>query len=315
MNGQDNVLLQELVRDTIRRWRSGEKPDADALLQRHPALSADKGLAIDLIYEEYCLRHEQGDTLVPSTFCERFPHYQQSLCKMLEVHEALEQSSLPTAPATKTPWPTVGESFMGYQLVEALGRGSLARVFLAREDAIGSRFVVVKISRNGASEAQMLGKAAHPGIVPILSVRHDESTGWTVICMPLLGTATAADLHKAAFAGGRAAGSAGHCPGRDPVSPRRSSPPRAPRRRRCPGGDPMRRRRPAGAAIGRGPAGRPRGGRDAPRHQAFERALGLVRPADAARFQSLDGCRIAEPARSAGRWPICAGMDGSARLR
>ena len=209
MNGtQDNTLLQELVQDTIRRWRSGERPDADALLKRHPALAENKGLAIDLIYEEYCLRHEQGDTLVPSTFCERFPHYEQSLTKMLAVHETMEESTLRPAAPIKSPWPGVGDSFLGYELVQALGRGSLARVFLAREEAVGSRLVVVKISRHGAGEAQMLGKAAHPGIVPILSVTHDDSTGWTVICMPYLGTATGSDLLKAAFADGLAPGSA-----------------------------------------------------------------------------------------------------------
>lgn len=199
MNGtQDDTLLQELVRDAIHRWRSGEQPDADGLLKRHPELARHKSLAIDLIYEEYCLRHEQGDTLVPSTFCERFPHYEQSLTRMLDVHETLEE-----AKPARSPWPQEGESFLGYELVEALGRGSLARVFLARETAVGKRLVVVKISRHGAGEAHLLGKAAHPGIVPILSVTHDETTGWTVICMPLLGTATGTDLLKAAFSEGR----------------------------------------------------------------------------------------------------------------
>jgi serine/threonine protein kinase len=199
---QEETHLQELVRDTIRRWRMGARPDADEFLRSHPELSRHKSLAIDLIYEEYCLRHEQGDTLVPSTFCERFPHYEQSLSKMLAVHETLEGSS-PRAQPPQSPWPKVGDSFLGYHLVEALGRGSLARVFLAREAAVGSRLVVVKISRHGAGEAHLLGKAAHPAIVPILSVTHDDDTGWTVICMPLLGTATAADLLKAAFSEGR----------------------------------------------------------------------------------------------------------------
>jgi serine/threonine protein kinase len=208
IGSQNETHLQSLVRDTIRRWRSGERPDAESLLRRHPALAENRSLAIDLIYEEFCLRHEQGDTLVPSTFCERFPHYEQSLSKMLAVHETLEESTRALTPAAKSPWPKIGDSFLGYELVEALGRGSLARVFLAREAAVGGRLVVVKISRHGAGEAHLLGKAAHPAIVPILSVTHDEETGWTVICMPLLGTATAADLLKMALAGGRAPRSA-----------------------------------------------------------------------------------------------------------
>lgn len=207
MNGTyDDTCLHDLVHDTIQRWRDGERPDAAALLTRHPALSRHKSLAIDLIYEEYCLLNEKGDTLVPSTFCERFPHYRQSLSKMLEVHHALECATAEKSPPAK--WPHVGDSFMGYELIESLGRGSLARVFLARETAVGNRIVVVKVSRHGASEAQMLGKAVHPGIVPILSVTQDDVTGWTVICMPLLGTATGTDLLDAAFASGQAPASA-----------------------------------------------------------------------------------------------------------
>ena len=72
MNATPDIAeLQHLVQTTIHRWRAGERPDADALLKRHPALAQDKRLAVDLIYEEYCLRHEQGDSPAPSTFCDR----------------------------------------------------------------------------------------------------------------------------------------------------------------------------------------------------------------------------------------------------
>jgi serine/threonine protein kinase len=204
----DDTFLRDLVERTIERWRAGEPPDAQALLARHPALSRHKSLAIDLIYEEYCLRREHGDTLVPSTFCDRFPHYRQSLSRMLEVDQVLEANPELRPVEPPRPWPAVGESFLGFALLELLGRGSLARVFLARETAVGNRQVVVKISRHGASEAQMLGKAVHSGIVPILSVTNDERTGWTAICMPLLGTATGTDLLDAAFGEGKAPRSA-----------------------------------------------------------------------------------------------------------
>jgi serine/threonine protein kinase len=99
-------------------------------------------------------------------------------------------------------WPQPGERFLGYDVVELLGSGALARVYLAREPALGQRLVVIKVSRFGAAEAETLGKLSHPNIVPIHSVQHDSVTGWTAICMPLLGTATAVDLLDAAFAAG-----------------------------------------------------------------------------------------------------------------
>src|SRR5437764_10990642 len=54
----------------------------------------------------------------------------------------------------------------------------------------------------GGREAHALGKLSHPGIVPIHSVQQDDERGLTVICMPLLGVATAVDLLDAAFSAG-----------------------------------------------------------------------------------------------------------------
>ena len=49
------------------------------------------------------------------------------------------------------------------------------------------------------TEARILARLEHPGIVPIHSVTHDREGDWTVICMPLLGAATGIDLLDAAF--------------------------------------------------------------------------------------------------------------------
>ena len=80
-----------LVREVIARWRSGERPDARAFLEAHPEIQQRKTLAIDLIYEEFCLRQEQGETCVASTFCNRFPSYKQSLARMLDVHQFMAE--------------------------------------------------------------------------------------------------------------------------------------------------------------------------------------------------------------------------------
>lgn len=198
----DEPDLGALVRERIERWRSGQQPDAAAFLSEHPEVESSKSLVLDLIYEELCLRSESGDTLVKSTICDRFPAYRQSIVKMLEVQDYLDQCP-PEGEAAAASWPEPGEHFMGYDLVSHLGRGALARVYFAREPALGHRPVVVKVSRFGAREAETLGRLSHDNIVPIHSVRYDADTGWTTICMPLLGTATAVDLLAAALGRGR----------------------------------------------------------------------------------------------------------------
>jgi serine/threonine protein kinase len=199
----DKPDLEALVQEQIDRWRSSGRADAAAFLDEHPELRRAKSLVLDLIHEEYCLRREAGDEVVKSQFCERFPSYRQSVFRMLEVEEYLDQRPDFAATTDQSQWPLPGERFMGFDLLELLGCGAVARVYLAREPALGNRPVVVKVSQHGGSEAEMLGKLQHPSIVPVHSVQHDESTGWTVICMPLVGTATAVDLLDAALAGGQ----------------------------------------------------------------------------------------------------------------
>jgi tetratricopeptide (TPR) repeat protein len=197
----DSSRLETLVRERIDRWRAGDRPDSAGVLTDHPELLAAKSLVLDLGLAEYSLRTAAGDSVGRGEFCDRFPAYQQSLAKLLEVHEYLDRFPQFAVDefaedGAEVRWPTVGDEFFGYEIVEPLGRGGWARVFLARETAVGRRFVVIKVSRLGSCEAEALGRVSHPSIVPIHSVIHDD--GWTVICMPLLGVATAIDLLDAA---------------------------------------------------------------------------------------------------------------------
>src|SRR5438270_7469690 len=79
---------------------------------------------------------------------------------------------------------------MGFVLEAELGHGTFARVFRARECAVGDRPVVVKVAVHGAAEAATLGRLRHDNIVPVLSVQIQPKSGFTVVCMPYQGTVT-----------------------------------------------------------------------------------------------------------------------------
>jgi serine/threonine protein kinase/tetratricopeptide (TPR) repeat protein len=88
--------------------------------------------------------------------------------------------------------PRPGDTFLGFRLIEELGRGSFARVFLANQQALSDREVVLKISLRPTREAERLARLQHTNIVPVYSVHN--ATPVQAICMPYLGRQTIGDL-------------------------------------------------------------------------------------------------------------------------
>lgn len=92
-------------------------------------------------------------------------------------------------------FPHVGERFLGFQLVEELGQGAFARVFLANQESLAGRPVALKVTLRPTREAERLARLQHTNVVPVYSV-HDARP-MQVICMPYLGRRTIADLIRA----------------------------------------------------------------------------------------------------------------------
>jgi serine/threonine protein kinase/Flp pilus assembly protein TadD len=145
---------------------------------------------VERAYEDFCDLVDAGEALDPEEYCERFPECKSALARLIDAHGFLEAN--PELLAGKRPiaWPEPGQRFLGFEIRQELGRGGIARVFLAREPALGNRTVAVKVSEQGAAEAQTLGRLSHPNIVPAYSVHVDEATALTAVCMPYLGSAT-----------------------------------------------------------------------------------------------------------------------------
>src|SRR5262249_6003610 len=92
--------------------------------------------------------------------------------------------------ASSDPFPRVGTRLLHFELVEELGRGSYARVYLAKQEALANRLVVLKVTTARTEEPQTLARLRHTAITPVYSV-HDEGA-FQVVCMPYLGRTTLA---------------------------------------------------------------------------------------------------------------------------
>jgi len=181
-------------------WQANRRPDAAAALRENPDIAADRAIALDLAYEEFCTREEAGEALDPAEFCAHF-QFGASLHRLLTVHQFLDEHPDALGGSIPTVWPTAGQAVGDFLVLRELGRGSFARAYLAVETTAGNRPVALKVTAAGSREADTLGPLAHPHLVPVLSSR--AVGAWTVVAMPFAGTATLEDVVATVWPGDR----------------------------------------------------------------------------------------------------------------
>ena len=194
----DSEMAMSFSLELIERWRRHNNPDTHDVLSAYPGLARCKRAVVDLAYEEFCLRLEAGEDFDWVDFCQRFPDVEDSLQRRIAVHLALDENPLFQVHEDVTNWPRVGKVFAGYEIIGEIGRGSFARVYQAKEIALGRRPVVIKVCVQPSHEAKTLGKLKHRNIIPVHSVQKVES-GLTILCMPFLGMFTLADLLETTY--------------------------------------------------------------------------------------------------------------------
>ncbi len=195
--------------------------DVDAALADIPTEHQSR-----LIAELACIdlehAYEQGQKVVVSPLLAKYPEVFQSvllrnevakehyrLCRLFGIQVScaevasryglgqVEWEELPDGTAhnerqTLAHFPAVGSEFCGYPLIAELGRGALARVYIARQPDLAERWVVLKITQQLNTEAEQLASLQHSGIIPVYSIHQDGKL--YCICMPYLGAVTVADL-------------------------------------------------------------------------------------------------------------------------
>jgi serine/threonine protein kinase/Tfp pilus assembly protein PilF len=189
--------LALLRADLMLRWEQGERVGAEWYQKRYPDLGAETLVA--LIYEEFCLREEHEETPDPAEYLARFPELAAPLRRVLEIHGLVGSASATIASLSamatqEVVFPEVGQTIAGFYLVEELGRGAFARVFLAQERQLADRLVALKVARTGSREPQTLARLQHTHIVPVHSSRTDPASGLHLLWMPYFGRLTLARI-------------------------------------------------------------------------------------------------------------------------
>ena len=157
--------LLELVKiDLEYRWANGTGRLLDVYVSRFPELTGDDGPAAELIYEEYRQRRAAGAPVSKDAILDRYP---ARAAKLEALFELDAPSTTGDAPRNL---PEPGGVLADFLLLERLGRGAFATVFLARQQSM-HRTVALKVSADRGDEAQTLAQLDHPNIVRVFDQR------------------------------------------------------------------------------------------------------------------------------------------------
>ena len=186
--GEVASLGEQLASRLRERWLCGERPLAEEFLDQHIELRQSPQAAIEVIYEEFCLRQAAGESNVGHELLQRFSEWREPLQVMMDCHQLL----LPGNPATS--FPVLGETIGGFRLISEIGRGARGRAYLGTQTELAGRPVVLKLAPIDGTEHLLLARLQHTNIVPVYSVSDDTDRGLRILCMPYFGCATLASL-------------------------------------------------------------------------------------------------------------------------
>jgi WD40 repeat protein len=208
---RDPAVVTAVLRvDQWERGRVGQWIPAESYLDAFPAVRNDPEQAIDLVFAEYMLREQRGESPTLEEYARRFPQYADQLKLQVELHEALGADEERRLPATWSeeranrsanrrtqsqagsdleshPQPEIP----GYEVLGVLGWGGMGVVYRVWQKRV-NRIVALKMVHAGAQaspqvlarfsvEAEAVARLHHPNIVQIYDLGQHAGSPFLVL--------------------------------------------------------------------------------------------------------------------------------------
>lgn len=185
--------LDEALERLSAGWSEGRNPPVEEFFSRIDP--GDPEARVELVYHEFCLAEAAGLAPDPAAYRARFPALEDRLARLFGLHEALDEEALRSwSPPGEVAMPEAGDEIGPYRLLRELGRGGLARVFLAEQADLEDRLVALKVAARPSAEAALQARVRHPHIVEVLARAVTGDGRFHLIAMPYLGGATLSAL-------------------------------------------------------------------------------------------------------------------------
>jgi eukaryotic-like serine/threonine-protein kinase len=166
------LTLVELIKvDLEYRWLNRGCPKRlTEYLAEHPELAQGR-VPCDLIYEEFHIRKQAGQSVSPEEYLQAFPDQAAEIASILGVEQHYESSSFhKSAKQRRLVAVQPGDTIEDFDLLVELGSGAFAKVFLARQQSM-QRLVALKVATDRSDEPQTLAQLDHDHIVRVYDQR------------------------------------------------------------------------------------------------------------------------------------------------
>ncbi len=185
------VLVELIKMDLAMSAEAGKQHRIERYVDALPEWLSKDAIPIDLVMEEIQLRKESGDLPKREEYCDRFPQFEGMFAQLIgtaEATAAVEQRGAP-------PELVVGSQCDDFLIIQKLGQGAFAHVYLARQVSM-HRLVALKVSLGSGDEPRALAQFDHPNIVRVFDQRAIEEPPLHLLYMQFHPGGTLADVVK-----------------------------------------------------------------------------------------------------------------------